>query len=178
MDWRTILTDWWSRPGSLLLLVGYSALGLLVLDRYLQHRERMDALRVVASLADQEARIRDVLLEKHRDSPELYRAAVKIPYRGMGGTHGLRGGSLREGDVLEVLEEGAGPSGLYLLVRTRNDAGSGATVAERDAAAVQVGWYPRAYVERLDEETPSNSKTQVGTASGRSFWKWLRGNRR
>jgi hypothetical protein len=166
----------------MLLLVGYTALGLLVVDRYLQYTEKEEVLEVVARLAAQEAQIRSQLLEKHRSSPCLYRASVTVPqHRGMGGTHGIRG-TVRAGDVLDVLQEGVGPNGLYLLVRTlpsssaaaEEDSDKSSTIVPISSSFqdVQVGWYPRAYVERVKE--PPTIADSVGTMPPRRFGKWLR----
>jgi hypothetical protein len=64
----------------------------------------------------------------------------------MGGVYGLMG--VKEGDILDVLEEGVGPDKFYNLCRQNDENGK----------PVAIGWYPSVYT----------SKEQ---STGR-FWFW------
>jgi hypothetical protein len=170
------LRNWYDRPGSVLLLVGWSALALVVLDRYLQYVDRQDAVRLVASVSVQQQRERDEMHRKFASAPALYRVEVVTAYHEMGGTHGLQA-RLAVGGVLEVLQEHVGPSGLYVMVRTSRPVSAAASHGEgkddnEGAEPPQIGWYPRAFVKAVVEEEPSAS------ASGRGIFRRIWGGRK
>jgi hypothetical protein len=174
--WVSRLRNWYDQPGSVLLVVGWSALALVVLDRYLQHVDRQDAVRLVASVSVQQQRERDEMHRQFASAPALYRVEVVTAYHEMGGTHGLQA-RLAPGDVLEVLQEHVGPSGLYLMVRTSRPGSASASHGDNEGKddnegtePPQIGWYPRAFVKAVEEE-PSAS------ASGRGIFRRIWGGR-
>jgi len=129
-------------------------LALVVGDRYLQYADRREAGNMVAYI-DHEQRLKRLQLrEEHKDKPALFDCIVRKEYK-MGGTHGLKGAKLD--DVLEVLEERVGPNGHYNLCR-RRDADTGEVLS--------VGWYPIAYLEKVDSRSKANSGS-----FGWRFWK-------
>jgi hypothetical protein len=172
--WVSRLRNWYDRPGSVLLVVGWSALALVVLDRYLQHVDRQDAVRLVASVSVQQQRERDEMHRQFASAPALHRVEVVTAYHEMGGTRGLQA-RLAVGDVLEVLQEHVGPSGLYLMVRTSRPVSAASQgegkVDNEGTEPPQIGWYPRAFVKAVEEE-PSAS------ASGRGIFRRIWGERK
>ena len=171
--WISRLRNWWDRPGSLLLFVGWSALAVVVLDRYLQYVDHQDAVRLVAGVSMQQQRKRDEMHKQFATAPALYKVEVVTAYHEMGGTHGLKA-RLKPGEVLEVLQDDVGPSGLYLMVRTSRP--SSASTPQEDSIddeapePLQIGWYPRAFVKAVEEE-PS------GGAAGRGILRRIWGGR-
>jgi hypothetical protein len=174
-SWISNVRNWWNRPGSLLLLVGWSALALVVLDRYLQYVDHQDAIRLVASVSMQQQRQRDEMHLAFATASALYKVEVVTAYHEMGGTHGLKA-RLKPGEVLEVLQENVGPSGLYLMVRTCRPMSASTsrqgTEDDNDNAEyepAQIGWYPRAFVKPIADEVQSSAGT-AGWGILRRIW--------
>ena len=129
------LTRMW-KSGNLLIYVGWMGLALLVLDRYLQHAERLEANEMIAAIVDETKQKRLQLYEEWGDKPLKFRCKLHEDYS-MGGSHGLEG--VEKNDVLEVLQEGVGPGGYYHLCRT----------TDKDGTIKSVGWYPISYLTKI-----------------------------
>lgn len=124
----------WLQSGRLLIGLGWTGLVLVVVDRYLQYRDRQNASNMVGMIQEEQRLKRHQLLEESKDKPVLFECVVREAYK-MGGTHGLEGVAV--GDVVEVLEEAVGPSKYYNLCRFK-----------KDGELVSVGWYPISFLEK------------------------------
>lgn len=129
------LARWW-KNGSILITLGWTALALLLLDRYLQYADRQEASELVGVVKEETSQTRARLLQDHANDPSLYKARVIQVYR-MGGSHGLNH-NVQNGDVLEILQENVGPSNYYHLCRMQDN----------DKNLV-IGWYPKTFLARL-----------------------------
>ena len=128
------LRDLWN-SGTILMGLGGAGIALLVIDRTLQYFDRQEAKQIMASIQEEQAQKQIALFDKHKNTPSLFECTVKIAYK-MGGTHGLK--DVKEGQVVQVLEQAVGPQGHYNLCRTVDEQGN----------PVSIGWYPISYLEK------------------------------
>lgn len=131
---------WWS-SGNLLIGIGWIGLAVIAIDRYLQYEQHAESMALLQSLADETAQRRLALQAEWSGATPLYQVTVVREYKGMGGSHGLRG--LQVGDVLDVLKEneGVGNDMNYYLCR-RNGVEDGGH---------EIGWYPMGFVEKIPQ---------------------------
>jgi hypothetical protein len=122
--------------GSWLIRGGWALLSLLLVDRYLQYSEKLEALDMINQVREETLQKRAQLLADSKDKPILFTCVVREQY-GMGGSHGLE--NVKKGDLVEVVEEAVGPDQYYNLCRTRNS----------DGDVLSVGWYPIGYLEKV-----------------------------
>lgn len=96
------------------------------------------------SLADEVAHKKQELLAQYWDSPTLFVAQCKVEYRGMGGTHGLKGLQLNQ--KVEVVEANVGPNKEYHLCRLRR-----ADSSDEAADSIEsIGWYPVKFLKEVE----------------------------
>lgn len=115
--------------------LGGAGIILLVIDRTLQYFDSQDARQAIASIQEEQAEKQRALFEEYKNSPSLFECTVKVAYK-MGGTHGLK--NVKEGQVVQVLQEGVGPQGHYNLCRKVDEQGN----------QLAVGWYPISFMEK------------------------------
>uniref|UniRef100_A0A7S4KBU0 SH3 domain-containing protein n=1 Tax=Odontella aurita TaxID=265563 RepID=A0A7S4KBU0_9STRA len=122
------------------IVFGITLLGLLAADRFVQSQQKNGRDHVVQML---EREIRagekaESFLPEMANKPRLFRCAVRKVFESFDGTKCLKG--VREGDVVDVLEEGVGPGNAYNLCRTCEDG------SDKD---ISVGWFPMTCLEKL-----------------------------
>lgn len=151
---KSHLRQWWDN-GNILLFLGWSGLAVMALDRYLlyQMQIEIDSNEMLETVTKESQRERETLLKTWKDAPTLFNCMVLREYKNMGGSHGLAG--LQVGDVVQVLQEGVGPDQLYHLCRID---GSGRPIDNTiTEPPLQIGWYPIAFMKRLEDEPKRKS---------------------
>jgi hypothetical protein len=141
--WKRIRDMW--NSGTILMGIGGAGLTLLVVDRTLQYMDNQQARNVMAEVKDEQARKQQALFDQYMNATALFECTIKIVYK-MGGTHGLS--NVKQGEVVQVLQEQVGPQGHYNLCRKVDEQGN----------QVAIGWYPISFMEK---------KT-----SKRKWWSW------
>mmetsp|Transcript_44340 Transcript_44340/g.82352 ORF Transcript_44340/g.82352 Transcript_44340/m.82352 type:complete len:191 (-) Transcript_44340:190-762(-) len=129
------------------IVFGLTLLGLLAADRFVQSQQRNGRDEVVRML---EREVRAAVDERSgatgsfppetADQPRLFRCAVRRAPENFDGTKCLRG--VREGDVVDVLEEGVGPGNAYNLCRV---------CKEGTNDDLLIGWFPMTCLEKLPQ---------------------------
>jgi hypothetical protein len=85
----TTTTSTASDSGSWLIRIGWTLLGLVVVDRCLQYQQREDEYRrMIASIMEESEKKRAELLATYQHHATRFECIVRIPYR-LGGSHGL-----------------------------------------------------------------------------------------
>jgi hypothetical protein len=132
------LRRWWY-DGTILLTIGWTAFGLVVVDRGLQYLDSSNVEQVIDMVEDETKQKRQELLAKFWDAPTLYRSTVKIGFK-LEGSHGLK--YVEVEDVVDVIEEEVGPGNYYNLCRTKDPNGD----------VKSIGWYPVSYLQKIEPE--------------------------
>jgi len=127
----------WARDGTLELAVGGTLLTFLLVDRFLVYQQDQGREQIMNQLRSETRSPQELQdMEDWYNMPSLFDCIVrKIPLN-LDGYKCLTG--IREGDVVQVLEEKVGPGSMYNLCRKLDDKGR----------ATSVGWFPTMYLEK------------------------------
>lgn len=125
--------------GTILLSLGFSSLFLVAVDRFLQYQNKLEVTDTVEEIRQSIDEKRREMMERHKNAPTLFQCKVVEEYK-MGGSHGLKG--VKQGDVVEILQEDVGPGEYYHLCRTRDP---------ETADVLSIGWYPQGYMEPIEQ---------------------------
>jgi hypothetical protein len=122
----------WKDPGTLSIWLGWSIIGLLCIDQGLQRfqsKQRKDFLKDVEAYHDPPG---DADKYEWLTKPTLYtRVIQKVP-----DTDGYKClNNVKAGDVVEVIEEKAGPEDEYSVCRIESESGE-----------ISTGWFPTSYL--------------------------------
>jgi hypothetical protein len=130
------------RPGGALIGLGWTLLGLVVLDQALQYKQEWEAtdhrnmLRTMQLEADAENKVAwDTSL------PTLFKCKITQTEHSLDGTKMLR--NIQVGDVVEIMQAETGPNQAYHLCRVTKATD---TTTKKVGA---VGWYPIDYLQEL-----------------------------
>lgn len=133
--------------------LGWALLGLVVLDQVLQYRQEEEAQdrRSLLARMQYEADTENVA-DFDGTLPALFRCRVVLVEPSLDGTKMLmKGGGLRLGDVVEVLEADVGPNRAYHLCRLRRQlSGTASNSNVTKSMSPSIGWYPVEFLERVD----------------------------
>ena len=149
------------RGGKIFIGLGWTLLGLLVIDQILQYQQKHERERVLKELQE-EANARNPILptwsqnNKYDDEneqslqPAKYQCKVlRIEPSLLDGTHMLRG--IAVGDLVDVLEENVGPSSQYHLCRRRQDRrGWSRQKKSNSEGDGSIGWYPVQFLQKVE----------------------------
>ena len=121
---------WWRRPGTPLIAFGWTLVGILLVDRLLQYRQAREVQETIGILEGEGTTSRSDLFAQWSDRPALFQCVIRQTSQ-LGGSNMLH--HVKEGDVVDVLEEGVGPERIFNLCRNEKS----------------IGWYPMRYMEKL-----------------------------
>lgn len=144
----------WGRNGTGELVVGFTLLALLVVDQFLQKKQREQRDEMFHSLrrgvrADERRRL---IEEKEEQAEKKQREALfqcvirRIPEM-FDGPRCLTG--VRTGDVVDVIEENVGPGGTYNLCRRTREKEDTKSGLEGGDNNLFIGWFPISCLEKL-----------------------------
>jgi hypothetical protein len=119
-------------------------------NNIIEMEEKTQVLDNITQVHNQQ---RTEMRQQHLNKPLQFQCHVrKVPEPNMfDGNKSLVG--IQVGDVVDVLEEGVGPDGMYNLCRTTRSPGNEGTVR-------QVGWYPIWFLEKIDSSTNKADTTK------------------
>lgn len=125
----------WKDPGTLSIWLGWSIIGLLCVDQGLQRlqsRSRKDFLKDVQAYRDPPD---DADKYEWLTKPTINTRVIRrVP--DMDGYKSLH--NVKAGDVVEVVEEKAGPEDEYSVCRIESETGE-----------ISTGWFPTSYLEEV-----------------------------
>ena len=135
----------WKDPGTVSIWLGWSIVGLLCIDQGLQRfqsKQRKDFLMDVKAYQDPPD---DADKYEWLTKPTLYtRVIQKVP--DMDGYKCLH--NVKAGDIVEVVEEKAGPEDEYSVCRIESESGE-----------ISTGWFPTSYLREVEvAEKPKTKK--------------------
>ena len=128
----------WNDPGTLSIWLGWSILALLGIDQGLQHQQSKSRKEFLKDVLDYRDPPDDADKYEWMTKPTLYTRVVgRVP--DMDGYKCLH--NVKVGDVVQVVEEKAGPEDEYCVCRF-----------EAENGEISVGWFTAVDLEEVPEE--------------------------
>lgn len=127
-----------TKDGTLEFVIGGTLLTLLLVDRFLVYQQNEDRTQFLKHIDNGTRRSPQDLQEMADwyNMPSLFACTIRKLPANLDGYKCLTG--VKEGDVVQVLQEQVGPDGMYNLCRKLDDKG----------LATSAGWFPTMYLEK------------------------------
>jgi len=136
----------WNDPGTLSIWIGWSIVALICVDQGLQYQQSKSLQKFIKDVKAYRDPLDDADHYEWMAKPTLYTRTIRrVPE--MDGYKCLH--NVKAGDVVEVVEEKAGPDDVYSVCRIEGENGE-----------ISVGWFPAVDLEEVSVVEKATPKKQ------------------